>query len=100
MNLEVEVEKDIRRDGLGTAVAVTIDTRPVATVFTALGARGKPAEVVAEEAVDQVCGYMKGRRPSIAITPISLSCLLPGGWAFIVCRFRSDAALADQHCGG
>ncbi len=60
MNLEVEIEKDIRRDGLGTAVAVTIDTRPVATVFTALGARGKSAEAVAEEAVDQVQAYLAG----------------------------------------
>ena len=58
MGLLVEVEQDIRRDGLGTAVTVTIETRPVPTVFTALGARGKPAETVAEEAVEQVRVYL------------------------------------------
>jgi RNA 3'-terminal phosphate cyclase (ATP) len=58
MHLRVEVETDIRRDGLGTAVAVSLDTHPVTTVFTALGARGKRAEVVAEEAVDQVRAYL------------------------------------------
>jgi RNA 3'-phosphate cyclase len=58
MDLKVEIEHDIRNDGLGTMVAIEIDTRPVATVFTALGARGKPAETVAEEAVEQVRAYL------------------------------------------
>ena len=58
MNLTVEVEKDIRRDGLGTAVTLEIATRPVSTVFTALGERGKRAETVAEEAVEQVRAFL------------------------------------------
>jgi RNA 3'-phosphate cyclase len=60
MGLAVEVTTDIRRDGLGTAVALELATRPVPTVFTGLGARGKPAEVVAEEAVEQVRSYLAG----------------------------------------
>ncbi len=60
MGLQVETEQDIRRDGLGTAVALTIETRPVPTVFTSLGARGKPAETVAEEAVEQAREYLAG----------------------------------------
>lgn len=60
LGLQVDVEYDIRHDGLGTAVAVTLDTQPVATVFTALGARGKLVEAVAEEAVDQVRAYLEG----------------------------------------
>jgi RNA 3'-terminal phosphate cyclase len=44
---------------LGTAVAIELATRPVTTVFTALGARGKLAEAVAEEAVDQVQAYLE-----------------------------------------
>jgi RNA 3'-phosphate cyclase len=58
MDLQVEVVKEIRRDGLGTLLAIEIETRPVGTTFTALGARGKPAETVAEEAVEQVRTYL------------------------------------------
>ena len=64
MNLQVEVVKEIRRDGLGTVVAIEIDTQPVMTTFTALGARGKPAETVALEAVDQVRAYL-AQPPSV-----------------------------------
>jgi RNA 3'-terminal phosphate cyclase (ATP) len=58
MNLTVEVTRDIRRDGLGTAVALELATKPVSTTFTALGERGKRAETVAEEAVEQVRTYL------------------------------------------
>jgi RNA 3'-terminal phosphate cyclase (ATP) len=39
-----------------------LDTRPAPTVFVGLGARGKPAETVADEAVDEVKRYLKADR--------------------------------------
>ena len=87
MGLNVEVEQDIRRDGLGTSVAIEIDTRPVKTVFTALGARGKLAEAVAEEAVDQEKWlHGAGWPPSIAFVasrPVDRCCL---GFGAVVIR--------------
>jgi RNA 3'-terminal phosphate cyclase (ATP) len=59
-------DRDIRADlreetwegGPGTVVAVILDTDPVPTLFFSLGARGKPAEKVADEAVAQVFAYL------------------------------------------
>jgi RNA 3'-terminal phosphate cyclase (ATP) len=39
-------------------VAVVLDTTPVPALFFGLGARGKPAERVADEAVDQALAYL------------------------------------------
>ena len=44
--------------GPGTMLSVTLDTSPT-TLFFGLGARGKPAERVADEAVDQVEDFLK-----------------------------------------
>ncbi|HZY87249.1 MAG TPA: RNA 3'-terminal phosphate cyclase, partial [Gemmataceae bacterium] len=45
--------------GPGTVLAVELDTAPAPTLFFALGARGKPAERVADEAVDQAVAYLE-----------------------------------------
>jgi RNA 3'-terminal phosphate cyclase (ATP) len=45
--------------GPGTVLAVILDTAPVPTMFFGLGARGKRAERVADEAVDQAIAYLK-----------------------------------------
>jgi RNA 3'-terminal phosphate cyclase (ATP) len=39
-------------------LAVVLDTAPAPTLFFGLGARGKPAERVADEAVEQVLAYL------------------------------------------
>ncbi len=53
---------DIREErwpgGPGTMLAVVVETAPVPVLFFGLGARGKPAERVADEAVDQVIAYL------------------------------------------
>jgi RNA 3'-terminal phosphate cyclase (ATP) len=56
-------------DGPGTVLCVVLDTQPVPTLFFGLGARGKPAERVADEAVDQVLAYL--RTPPPAVDPHS-----------------------------
>jgi RNA 3'-terminal phosphate cyclase (ATP) len=57
------VRADIREEtwdgGPGTVLAVRLGTTPAPTLFFGLGARGKPAERVADEAVDQVIDYLK-----------------------------------------
>jgi RNA 3'-terminal phosphate cyclase (ATP) len=45
-------------NGPGTVLTVQLDTEPVPTLFFGLGARGKPAERVADEAVDQAIDFL------------------------------------------
>jgi RNA 3'-phosphate cyclase len=56
--LQVRLREETWPGGPGTVLAVELDTTPVPTLFFALGARGKPAERVADEAVDQVIAYL------------------------------------------
>jgi RNA 3'-terminal phosphate cyclase (ATP) len=59
----LDVPADIRQEtwqgGPGTVVTVELDTDPVPTLFFGLGARGKPAERVADEAADQAIDYAR-----------------------------------------
>ncbi len=57
--LRVELREEAWAGGPGTVLAVVLDTEPVPTLFFGLGARGKPAERVADEAVDQVLAHLK-----------------------------------------
>jgi RNA 3'-terminal phosphate cyclase (ATP) len=57
-DIEAEFREETWDGGPGTVVAVELDTTPAPTLFFALGARGKPAERVADEAVDQVLAYL------------------------------------------
>jgi RNA 3'-terminal phosphate cyclase (ATP) len=56
--LEVDIRDEAWEGGPGTVLTVILDTRPVPTLFFGLGARGKPAERVADEAVDQALAYL------------------------------------------
>jgi RNA 3'-phosphate cyclase len=56
--LQAQLREETWPGGPGTVLAVELDTAPVPTLFFALGARGKPAERVADEAVDQVIAYL------------------------------------------
>ncbi len=56
--LKAELREETWPGGPGTVLAVELDTTPVPTLFFALGARGKPAERVADEAVDQAIAYL------------------------------------------
>jgi RNA 3'-terminal phosphate cyclase (ATP) len=57
-NLAVEIDEQTWDGGPGTVLVLELDTRPVPTVFVGLGARGKPAETVADEVVDEVLRYL------------------------------------------
>jgi RNA 3'-terminal phosphate cyclase (ATP) len=56
--LEVDLREEAWDGGPGTVLAVELDTKPAPTLFFGLGARGKPAERVADEAVGQVIAYL------------------------------------------
>jgi RNA 3'-terminal phosphate cyclase (ATP) len=56
--LRVNLCEETWADGPGTVLAVVLGTAPVPVLFFGLGARGKPAERVADEAVDQVLTYL------------------------------------------
>jgi RNA 3'-terminal phosphate cyclase (ATP) len=55
--LEVALREETWTNGPGTVLSVMLDTRPVPTLFFGLGARGKRAERVADDAVDQALAY-------------------------------------------
>ena len=57
--LQTDVRLETWDDGPGTVLIITLNTTPVPTLFFGLGARGKPAERVADEAVDQALAYLE-----------------------------------------
>lgn len=63
--LKVDIAEESWPGGPGTVLAVQLDTAPAPTFFFGLGARGKPAERVADEAVDQVIDYLKAEPAAV-----------------------------------
>jgi RNA 3'-terminal phosphate cyclase (ATP) len=57
--LKVDLREESWPGGPGTVLAVILETEPVPVLFFGLGALGKPAERVADEAVDQALTYLK-----------------------------------------
>jgi RNA 3'-terminal phosphate cyclase (ATP) len=57
--LGVDLREETWEDGPGTVLTLGLNTRPVLTLFFGLGARGKPAERVADEAADQALAYLR-----------------------------------------
>src|SRR5262249_51814938 len=72
--LHMEYQLETWSGGPGTVLGVELDTQPAPTLFFGLGARGKPAEQVADEAVDQVIAYL-GEGPT-AVDPHSADQLI------------------------
>jgi RNA 3'-terminal phosphate cyclase (ATP) len=56
--IRARMEEEVWEGGPGSVVVLTLSTTPAPTVFVALGARGKPAETVADEAVEEVLSYL------------------------------------------
>jgi RNA 3'-terminal phosphate cyclase (ATP) len=63
--LPIDIRLESWDDGPGTVLTLVLDTTPVPTLFFGLGARGKPAERVADEAVDQVFAYLDAEPPAV-----------------------------------
>ena len=57
-----EVTHEEWEGGPGSVLTVTLDA-PVPTLFFGLGARGKPAEAVADEALDEVLPFLQTKAP-------------------------------------
>jgi RNA 3'-phosphate cyclase len=57
--LRVDLREETWPGGPGTVLAVVLETEPVPPLFFALGSRGKPAERVADAAVDQALAYFR-----------------------------------------
>ena len=60
---KVDIPEERWDGGPGTVITLELDTRPVPTLFFGLGERGKPAERVADEAVEQAQVYLSARQP-------------------------------------
>ena len=59
LGLPVHIREETWQGGLGSVLALILNTQPVPTMFFALGERGKPAERVADEAVAQVMHFQE-----------------------------------------
>jgi RNA 3'-terminal phosphate cyclase (ATP) len=57
--LHADISEHKWHGGSGTVVAIVVHTTPAPVLFFSLGAPGKPAERVADEAVDQVIAYVR-----------------------------------------
>lgn len=56
--LETKIDQQTWSGGPGTVLALILDTTPAPTLFFGLGARGKRAETVADEAVESLTQYL------------------------------------------
>jgi RNA 3'-terminal phosphate cyclase (ATP) len=56
--LKVRIPEETWEGGPGTVLGLTLQTAPVPAFFFGLGARGKPAERVADEAADQLLAFL------------------------------------------
>ncbi|GIW80476.1 MAG: ribosomal subunit interface protein [Gemmatales bacterium] len=65
----IEIEEQLWQGAPGTMLALSVETRPAPTLFFGLGARGKRAERVADEAVDQLMEFVE--RTPAAVDPYS-----------------------------
>ncbi|MFO0969338.1 MAG: RNA 3'-terminal phosphate cyclase [Gemmataceae bacterium] len=79
---EVHLDRQRWGGGPGTVIGLTVPTIPVPTFFFALGARGKRAEAVADEAAGQVLDFLGSQPPGIdehSADQILLPLALPAG---------------------
>src|SRR5205085_11038384 len=61
--LGVDLRRETWPGGPGSVLALVLDEAPVPTLFFGVGARGKRAEAVADEAVSQLLPYAAGDAP-------------------------------------
>jgi RNA 3'-phosphate cyclase len=65
--LKTTVAYETWQGGPGTVLALELPTQPAPTLFFGLGERGKPAERVADEAVDQLISFLRA-------SPLGVDC--------------------------
>jgi RNA 3'-terminal phosphate cyclase (ATP) len=65
--LDVELREESWDGGPGTVLAVVLETAPVPTLLFALGERGKRAERVADEAVEQARAHLEADPPGVDV---------------------------------
>lgn len=61
--IDAEIELQTWEGGPGSVLGIVIDTAPMPAFFFGLGARGKPAETVADEAAEQAIAFAGARAP-------------------------------------
>jgi RNA 3'-terminal phosphate cyclase (ATP) len=57
-DVSVHIDEESWEGGPGSVLVLELNTSPAPTVFVGLGARGKPAETVADETVEEVMSYL------------------------------------------
>jgi RNA 3'-terminal phosphate cyclase (ATP) len=56
--IRARIDEETWEGGPGSVLVLRLSTTPAPTVFVGLGARGKPAETVADEAVEELLSYL------------------------------------------
>jgi RNA 3'-terminal phosphate cyclase (ATP) len=69
-DIEADITEEFWPGGPGTVLAIILNTSPAPTLFFGLGERGKPAERVADDAIDGVLAYVRAGE-SAAVDPHS-----------------------------
>src|SRR5262249_47138606 len=87
---EVHVGEETWDGGLGAVLMVELDTSPAPAVFVGLGERGKPAERVADDAVEEVRAYLAGA-PALVDPHSADQMLLPFAMAAGRSEYRTTA---------
>jgi RNA 3'-terminal phosphate cyclase (ATP) len=59
IGVEAELREEKWEGGPGSVMALVVDAEPAPSLFFGPGARGKPAEAVADEAADQAISYLR-----------------------------------------
>jgi RNA 3'-terminal phosphate cyclase (ATP) len=61
LGLEIQTHHETWQGGPGSMIGVELPTAPAPTFLFSLGEKGKPAETVAQEAIDQVEAFLRAR---------------------------------------
>jgi RNA 3'-terminal phosphate cyclase (ATP) len=65
LNFEFSVAEGAWHAGPGAVLTLVLETKPVPTLFTGVGERGKPAEKVADDVIDQILIFLSSSPPGI-----------------------------------
>lgn len=91
--------------GPGNVVTITLEHEHVTEVFTGFGAKGKPAEAVAEQAAEAACDYLAKRAPvdQCLADQLLLPMALGSGGSFVARtvtpHLHSNAAVIEEFTG-
>jgi RNA 3'-terminal phosphate cyclase (ATP) len=65
--IDIDIGQEEWQGGPGSVLGLIVDTDPAPALFFGLGARGKPAEAVADEAAEQAIAYLQAAPAAVDV---------------------------------